>query len=80
MALVRSMELNGRNRWGTPVANVGKFRAVEAVDIQSLDTCAVGRILERQKVFFIEQLGSKAALEFSDDLEDASKPTNPRQK
>lgn len=80
LAIVKPMNVNGRNSWDVPVAKVGDFGAVEAIDIQALDTCVVGRIINRQKVFFIEQLGSKAALEFLDDPEVSYSPINHRQK
>ncbi|KAG8902453.1 hypothetical protein FRC00_007344 [Tulasnella sp. 408] len=79
LAAVLPVHLNGRNNANQVVCKANAFDPLEVIDIQSLE-CVFGRIIDRNKWVFIEQLGAREVTQIGDDPESAVRPRNFRQR
>lgn len=79
LAAVLPVHPNGRNGAQQVVCTANAFDPLEVIDIQALE-CVVGRIIDRGKWVFIEQLGAREVTQIADDPEAVLRPHNPRQR
>ncbi|KAG9042182.1 hypothetical protein FS837_011179 [Tulasnella sp. UAMH 9824] len=79
LAAVLPVRLNGQNNAKQVVCKANAFDALEVIDIQCLE-CVVGRIIDRGKWVFVEQLVTREVTQIGDDPEAAVRPRNLRQR
>lgn len=77
LAAVLPIKMDRRNGAGQVVCRANEFDPLEVVDIQSLDS-VVGRIIDRGKWVFVEQLGAREVTQIGDDPEAVVRPQNSR--
>ncbi|KAG8961311.1 hypothetical protein FRC05_006248 [Tulasnella sp. 425] len=77
LAAVLPIRPTGQNGAEQVVCHANTFDPLEVIDIQSLQ-CLVGRVVDRNKWIFVEQLGSREVTQIGDDPETAVHPQNTR--